>query len=248
MKIAIIGIGNIGGTLARKFSANGHEVRVANSKGKAAVAAFAEEAGATAADAQGAVAGADVAILAIPFHAMAQLPADLLANLPAGVPVVDTSNYYPGLLSPQIPEVDGGMVEGVWVSRQIGRPTIKAFNSILAASLANLGRPKGAADRIAIAVAGDSPADKTLVMGLVDEIGFDPVDAGSLGESWRQEVCTPAYCVDFTADQMREGLKNARPGVARPKLARMPELWAKLGPTPTHAEVVAMNRVLNAAE
>ena len=140
------------------------------------------------------------------------------------------------------------MVEGVWVSRQIGRPTIKAFNSILAASLANLGRPKGAADRIAIAVAGDSPADKTLVMGLVDEIGFDPVDAGSLGESWRQEVCTPAYCVDFTADQMREGLKNARPGVARPKLARMPELWAKLGPTPTHAEVVAMNRVLNAAE
>lgn len=246
MKIGIIGISNIGGTLARKLTANGHEVRVANSKGKAAVESFAKEIGAIAADTHGAVEGADVIILAIPFHSMAELPADLFAKVPEQVPVVDTSNYYPGLLSPQIPAVDGGMVEGQWVARQIGRPVIKAFNNILAASLANLGGPKGAAERLAIAVAGDDPVSKNQVMGLVDELGFDPVDAGHLEESWRQEPCTPAYCVDFTADLMREGLQRAKPGTARTKLARMPELWAKLGSTPSHADVIGMNRTLNA--
>lgn len=246
MKIGIIGIGNIGGALARKFSANGHEVRVANSKGTAAIQAFATEIGAMPADVFGAVDGADVIVLAIPFHAMGQLPEDLFANVPAHVPVVDTSNYYPGMLSPQIPAVDGGMVESLWVAGQIGRPVIKAFNNILAASLVNLGRPTGTTDRIAIAVAGDDPAGKALVMGLVDEVGFDPVDAGGLEGSWRQEPCTPAYCVDFTAEEMREGLKKAKLGTARPKLARLPQLWGTLGPTPTHNDIIAMNRALNA--
>lgn len=245
MKIGIIGIGNIGGALARKLAANGHEVRVANSKGKAAVQAFADEIGATAADVYAAVNGTDAIVMAIPFHAMAQLPRDLFSNVPDHVPVIDTSNYYPGMLSPQIPAVDAGMTESLWVAQQLGRPVTKAFNNILAVSLATLGRPKGAPDRIAIAVAGDDPDGKALVMDLVDQVGFEPVDAGNLGESWRQEPCTPAYCVDFSAEETREGLKNAKRGTARSKLARLPDLWAMLGPSPTHSDIIRMNRKLN---
>src|SRR6185369_4187614 len=105
MKIGIIGTGNIGGTLARKLSAAGHEVRVANSKGPEGVQAFANEIGALPVDVRGAVEGADVVILSIPFPAVAKLPEGLFDNLPASVPVVDTSNYYPGLRDPRIPDV-----------------------------------------------------------------------------------------------------------------------------------------------
>ena len=75
-------------------------------------------------------------------------------TVPQDVPVVDTGNYYPGLRDPQIPEIDAGIPHSVWVSKQLGRPVIKAFNNILAYSLAELGLPEGSPGRLAIAVAG----------------------------------------------------------------------------------------------
>lgn len=248
MKIGIIGTGNIGGTLARKLAAAGHKVRVANSKGAEGVRVFAEEIGATPVDARGAVEGADVVILSIPFPAIATLPKDLFDGLPESVPVVDTGNYYPGLRDPQIPEIDGGQVEGIWVAEQIGRPVIKAFNNILAYSLAELGKPKGAADRLAVAVAGDDPQAKSVVSGLVDEVGFDPVDAGTLAESWRQQPSTPAYCCDFDAEETRLALAAARPGQAPRIRDLMAATYSKLGLNPTHADVVASNRLTNRAD
>jgi predicted dinucleotide-binding enzyme len=154
MKIGIIGIGNIGGTLARKLASVGHEVRVANSKGAEDVRPFADEVGAGAADTHGAVSGADLIILSIPLPALEKLPKNLFEGVPARVPVVDTSNYYPGMRDPQIAELDAGEVESIWVSRQLGRPVIKAFNNILSRSLAELGLPEGAVGRLAVAVAG----------------------------------------------------------------------------------------------
>src|SRR3954469_5521112 len=109
MKIGIIGTGNIGGVLARKLKAAGHEVRVANSRGVDGVRAFAEEIGVEPVDIRGAVDGADVIVLSIPLPALSTLPADLFASVPAGVPIVDTSNYYPGLRDPKIEEIDQGM-------------------------------------------------------------------------------------------------------------------------------------------
>ena len=212
MKIAIVGIGSIGGNLARRLAAAGHEVRVANSRGKAAVSSFAKEAGVTPADLKDAIDGADAVILAIPLPAMATLPEGLLAELPSSVPVVDTSNYYPGLRDAQIPALESGQTESVWVSEQLGRPVIKAFNNLLAYSLENLGKPKGAEGRLGVAVAGDDASQKTLVMKLVDEVGFEPVDSGSLEDSWRQQPCTPAYCCDYTADQMRPALSRRSQG------------------------------------
>jgi len=245
MKIGVIGIGNIGGTLARKLSAAGHQVRVANSKGSEDVRPFAEEIGAEAVDTRGAVEGVDLIILAIPLSAIATLPQSLFKSIPKTVPVVNTSNYYPELGDPRIPEIDAGQIESEWVSQQLGLPVIKAFNNILAYSLAELSRPQGATDRLAVAVAGDDAEQKRTVMALVDEIGFDPVDGGTLEESWRQQPSTPAYCCDWDAETMRKALAAAVEGEAPRKRAQLPEQFGKLGASPTHADIVALNRSLN---
>jgi predicted dinucleotide-binding enzyme len=245
MKIGIIGTGNIGSTIARKLSAAGHDVRVANSRGPEAVKAFADEIGATAVDTRGAVEGVDLIVVSIPFPAVAELPKDLFDTVPQDVPVIDTGNYYPGLRDPQIPEIDAGMPHSVWVSKQLGRPVIKAFNNILAHSLAEFGRPEGSPGRLAIAVAGDDVSAKQLVMDVVNETGFDPVDAGALDESWRQHPATPAYCCDYDAEMTRKGLAAAVKGEAPKKLEGLIDLYRQRGSNLTHADLVATNRSLN---
>jgi predicted dinucleotide-binding enzyme len=245
MKVGIIGTGNIGGTLARKLSAAGHDVRVANSSGVDGVRVFAHEIGAEAKDVRGAVADADVIILAIPLPAMRELPADLFDLVPSEATIIDTSNYYPGMRDSRIPDIDDGLAESVWVARQIGRPVIKAFNNALAYTLAELGKPEGAPDRLAIAVAGNDVRAKQTAMGLVNQTGFDPVDAGTLEDSWKQQPSTPSYCCDYDADTMRKALAAAIPGAAPKKRDQLPVLFGKLGPNPSHADVVAMNRKVN---
>jgi len=245
MRIAIIGTGNIGATLARKLVAAGHDVRVANSRGVDGARELAAAVKATPANLQDVVRDAEAIILAIPLPAMRSLPAGLLDAVAPTVTVIDTSNYYPGMRDERIAEIDEGTAESIWVVRQIGRPVVKAFNNILAYSLAELGRPAGAADRLAIAVAGDDEAMKQTAMALVDEVGFDAVDAGSLEESWRQQPSTPAYCCDADADTKRAALAAAVKGAAAAKRDRLPALFAELGPAPTHADIVAMNRRIN---
>ncbi|RUO34578.1 3-hydroxyisobutyrate dehydrogenase [Aliidiomarina soli] len=242
MKIGIIGIGSIGGTLARKLSESGHEVRVANSKGAEAVRPFADEIGAIPANAHGAVRGAELVILSIPLSAVAELPKDLFDELDKNAPIIDTGNYYPDLRDPNISELDDGKVESVWVSEQIGHPIIKAFNNILAHSLAELGRPSGSPDRIAVAVAGDDAQSKQMVMDIVNEIGFDPVDGGLLSESWRQQPGTPSYCCDYDAEMMRKALNEAVPGKAPSVLQEVFKRFGQLGSTPSHADIINMNR------
>lgn len=245
MKIGVIGTGNIGGTVASELSAAGHNVRVANSRGLEGVKAFANEIGADAVDIRGAVDRVDVIMISIPFPAIAELPKDLLDTVPQGVPVIDTGNYYPSLRDPQIPEIDAGMPHSVWVSKQLAHPVIKAFNNILAYSLAELGRPEGWPGRLAIAVAGDDVRSKQIVMDVVNETGFDPVDAGSLDESWRQQPGTPAYCCDYDAATMRKALAAALKGEAPKKLERLIDLYRQRGSNMAHADMIAMNRSLN---
>lgn len=177
--------------------------------------------------------------------AAAELPKDLFDTVPQHVPVIDTGNYYPGLRDPQIPEIDAGMAHSVWVSKQLGRPVIKAFNNILAYSLAELGRSQGSAGRLAIAVAGDDVKSKQIVMDVVNETGFDPVDAGSLDESWRQQPGTPAYCCDYDAETTRKGIAGAVKGEAPKKLQRLIDLYRQRGSNMTHEDMIAMNRSLN---
>jgi hypothetical protein len=83
---------------------------------------------------------------------------------------------------------------------------IRAWNAQFAYTLADRGKTDGEPGRLALPVAGDSAESKQLVMQLVDDTGFEPVDAGTITDSWRQQLGTPAYCTELTADQLREAL------------------------------------------
>jgi predicted dinucleotide-binding enzyme len=232
MEIGIIGAGNIGGTLARKLTALGHRVRIANSRGPATLRELAAETGARAVTVEDAVKDVSLVILTIPQKSVPQLPKGLFASVPKDVVVVDTGNYYPSLRDGRIEAIEGGQTESGWVAGIIGRPVVKVFNNIIVMSLADGSRPKGAADRIALPVAGDDARAKSLVLGLVEELGFDGVDAGGVDESWRQQPATPAYCTDLGADKLRRALAKAdRAKSPLVREAATPKLFALMGGT-----------------
>jgi predicted dinucleotide-binding enzyme len=211
MRIGIVGAGNIGGTLARRLTALGHEVSVANSRAPETLAELAAETGAKAVAMADAPRDAELVIVTIPEHRVPDLPADLLAPAAPGFVLVDTGNYYPQQRDGLIAAIEQGTPESVWVQEQLGHPVMKAFNNIYFGHLLDGGRPAGAEGRIALPIAGDEETAKALVMALVDELGFDPVDAGALGESWRQQPGTPVYGTDLDADGVRAALAQARP-------------------------------------
>jgi 8-hydroxy-5-deazaflavin:NADPH oxidoreductase len=211
MKIGIIGAGNIGGTLTRRLTALGHDVSVANSRGPETLAALAQETGAHAATVTEAVRGAQLVVVTIPEKNIRELPPGLFDGAAPDVVVVDTGNYYPRQRDGRIDAIEEGLTETGWVAQQLGRPVIKAFNNIYAQHLLERGRPAGTPGRIALPVAGDDAAAKAVVLRLVDELGFDGVDAGGLGESWRQQPGTPVYAADLDAAGVRRALAEARP-------------------------------------
>lgn len=244
MKISIIGTGNIGGSIARHLVNAGHEVSVANSRGVDGVREFADEIGAQARDISGIVDGADIIIISVPITAVTKFPKDLFSNVPDSVPVVDTSNYYPGLRDPEIAEIEDGKPESVWVSEQINRRVIKAFNEIGAETLNNSRKPKGAPGRIASAIAGDDTFQKNRVMNLIDKsIGFDPVDSGTLDESWRQQPSSRIYACNWDVENMRKKLAESVHGEAREKLKDFVKMITEKG-LPAYDEVIKMNRNL----
>jgi predicted dinucleotide-binding enzyme len=220
MRIGIIGAGQIGGTLARRLTAVGHEVSIANSRGPASLAGLASETGARPVTVEQAARAGDVVIVTIPMKSVLRLPSGLFEGVPDDVVVVDTGNYYPQQRDGRIDPIERGTPESRWVSEHLGRPVVKAFNNIYARHLLERGKPKGAAGRIALPVAGDDKRAKDVVIGLLDQIGFEGVDAGSLDESWRQQPGTPVYGNDLDADGVRKGLAAAKP-------ERSPEFRAK---------------------
>jgi len=211
MNIGIIGAGKIGGTLTRRLSALGHKVAVANSRGPAALADLAKETGARAVTVREAARAGDVVVVTIPEKNIASLPKDLFAGVPDDVVVIDTGNYYPRQRDGRIADIEGGLTESRWVEQQLGRPVIKAFNNIYAQHLLEFGRPAGSPHRIALPVSGDDAKAKSAVLRLVDELGFDGVDAGGLDESWRQQPGTPVYAADLDAEGVRRALAAAKP-------------------------------------
>jgi predicted dinucleotide-binding enzyme len=211
LRIGIIGAGNIGGTLTRRLTSLGHEVAVANSRGPATLAKLASETGAKAVTVEEAARGRDIVVVTIPQKNIPDLPAGLFEGEPNELVVIDTGNYYPRQRDGRITEIEAGVPESRWVEKHLGRPVVKAFNNIHAEHLLKYGKPPGAAGRIALPVAGDDPAAKEAVLRLVDELGFDGVDAGGLDESWRQQPDTPVYGTNYDADNVRRGLTQASP-------------------------------------
>lgn len=211
MKIGVIGAGNIGGTLTRRLSELGQEVSVANSRGPETLGALAAETGARAVTVEEAARDKDVVVVTIPEKNVPNLPSGLLAGAPDVVVVVDTGNYYPQQRDGPLAPIEDGMPESRWVEQQLGHPVVKAFNNIYAQHLSEKGRPRGEPGRVALPVAGDHQAAKSAVLALVDDLGFDAVDAGSLDESWRQQPGTPVYAADLDAASVREALAKATP-------------------------------------
>jgi len=215
MRIGIIGAGNIGGALAERFSELGHAVAIANSRGPATLGELAERTGADAVTVHEAARERDVVVVTIPLRNVPELPDDLFAGASDSLVVVDTCNYY-AQRDGRIEDIENGAAESRWVARQLGRSVVKAFNNIRAQHLREHGRPAGTPGRVALPVAGDQQAAKAVVLALVEELGFDPVDAGVLDESWRQQPGTPVYGTDLDADGARAALAAAtrRPGAA----------------------------------
>lgn len=209
MNIGIIGAGHIGGTLTRRFSALGHKVFVANSRGPETLKDLAAETGATPVTVEQAARSGEVVIVTIPMKSIPELPRDLFEGVPDNVVVIDTCNYYPQQRDGRIDAIEDGTPESRWVEQQLGRPVVKAFNNIRAHHLLKLGRPAGSKGRIALPVSGDDARAKQFVFRLVDELGFDSVDNDGLDDSWRQQPGTPVYATDRDSEGVRQGLLEA---------------------------------------
>jgi len=209
MKIGIIGAGEIGGTLVRQYSSAGHSVKMANASGTEKLKRLASETGASAVALADAVVDVDVIIISIPLIGILKFPKGLLKNASANTCVIDTCNYYP-VRDGVIKDIENGTPESVWVSDQIQRPVIKAYNSILYRSLQKSGLPQGTASRLALPIAGDDKPSKDLVSILVNDSGFDSLDYGSLEDSWRQQPGSPVYCTDLTLAQLKSSIVKAR--------------------------------------
>jgi predicted dinucleotide-binding enzyme len=206
--IGFIGSGNIGGQLARLAVAHGYSVVMSNSRAPETLSALVGELGPQARAATPAEAGTagDLVVVTVPLKAYRAVPVEPLD----GKIVIDTNNYYF--------ERDGHIAEldeaSTTVSEMLqahlpGSRVVKAVNNIMAKDLTTAGRPAGSSDRRALPIAGDDAQAKRLVSQLLDEFGFDSVDAGPLADSWRFERDQPAYGARMTAEEIPAKLAAA---------------------------------------
>ncbi len=221
MNVGIIGSGNIGSTLAGYLTNLGHQVLIANSRGPESLSEVVEKTGARAVTTEEAAGAKDFVIIAIPEKAMVNLPIEILSTSKAII--VDAGNYYPSR-DGKIADIEGGLTDSEWVAKVIGHSVIKTFNMITAPSLASKAVPAGSPNRIALSVAGNEEEQKQVVMKLIDEIGFNAIDGGSLSESWRQQPGEPAYCQDLDKTSLEAALQQADISKRAENLAQADEM------------------------
>jgi predicted dinucleotide-binding enzyme len=207
--IGFIGAGKIGSQLARLALGNGYDVVLSNSRGPASLAGLVQELGpqARAATPREAAQAGDIVVVTIPLKHYRSVPVEPLA----GKVVIDTNNYYPQR-DGHIPELDDESTttaELLQAHLPLSR-VVKAFNHIYAAELTTHGQPPGTRNRRALVIAGDDERAKSTVAHLIDQFGFDVVDAGPLAEGWRIQRDTPGYGPRRTADELRRDLAAAK--------------------------------------
>jgi predicted dinucleotide-binding enzyme len=207
--IGLIGAGRIGSQVARLAVAHGYRVVISNSHGPESLAGLAAELGpnARAATVVDAAEAGDLVVVTVPLKNYRQIPVEPLA----GKTVIDTNNYYPQR-DGHIPELDDESTTSSELLQAHLRTSkvVKSFNHIAAAELTTDGQPVGSTDRRAMVVAGDDADAKAMVSRLLEQFGFDPVDAGSLKEGWRIQPGTPGYGARRTAAELRRDLAAAK--------------------------------------
>ncbi len=206
MRIGLVGAGNIGTALAGNLVALGHDVALANSRGPDTLAGLVEQLGerAQAVSVEEAARSGDVVVVTIPLGRVSELPAEAFD----GKVVIDTCNYYPERDGQIASLDDGSTTTSELVAQQLpGATVIKAFNAIASQHLADQGdATKAPGSRRAIPVAGDDPAAKQLVEQLIDQQGFDPVDAGPLSASRPFENGGELYGAELTGEALEAAL------------------------------------------
>jgi len=207
--IGLIGAGHIGSQLARLSVRHGYDVLVSNSRGPETLQDLVRELGqqARAGTPAQAAEAADIVVVTIPLKNIEDVPVAPLA----GKIVIDTNNYYPER-DGHIRELDR---EETTTSELLQRhlpesKVVKAFNHIQAAALTTDASPAGTRNRRALAISGNDAGARKVVAELIDRFGFDVVDLGRLGESWRIQRDTPGYGPRRTADELRRDLAAAK--------------------------------------
>jgi predicted dinucleotide-binding enzyme len=206
MRIGIIGAGHIGGTLAGLFVGAGHEVAVSNSRGPETLAGLVEELGGRvqAMNAADATRFGDVVVVAVSFGRYRELPTEAVS----GKVVIDTNNYYPQR-DGHFEELDSDRTTSseLLQAHLADARLVKAFNAIQWMRLRDDGRPAGDPERLGIPISGDDEEAKRTVAALIDQIGFDPVDAGTLAEGGRKhQTGAPAYTQGLPTAELRARL------------------------------------------
>jgi predicted dinucleotide-binding enzyme len=196
MNIGLIGAGNIGATAARNFLNAGHSVALSNSRGPETLQDLIDDLGdeAQALTTEEAAEFGDVIMEAIPYGRVDSLPADALA----GKILISASNYYPQ----RDGEIDfDGQTQTERVAAMLpDTRVVKAFNTIYWEHLRDQGDPSAPMEeRRVIPLAGDAADAKAVVSSLIEEIGFAPLDLGSLREGGRRmEPGQPIYNQSLT--------------------------------------------------
>jgi predicted dinucleotide-binding enzyme len=177
MKISIIGAGNIGGNLARLLVKSGHDVALANSRGPASLKPFADELGKKLhpVTTDEAIAFSDLIILSIHWRTLDSFP---VFNVPGKI-IVDTTNPYKN--DGSFFDLGDDISSSKVIKHFPGGVIVKAFNTIWFKHLAENGNKDLPLEkRRVIPVAGDDMAAKSRVSKIIEEIGFGPLDTGSL--------------------------------------------------------------------
>ena len=207
--IGLIGAGHIGSQIARLAVANGYNVVISNSRGPESLSGLVAELGpnARAATAVEAAQSGDIVVVTIPLKNYRAVPVEPLA----GKIVIDTNNYYPER-DGHIPQLDSELTttSELLQAHLPNSKVVKAFNHIYAAALTTDGQPAGTKNRRALVIAGDDQGAKAAVTRLLDQFGFDTVDAGPLREGWRIQRDTPGYGPRRTAGDLRRDLAAAK--------------------------------------
>jgi predicted dinucleotide-binding enzyme len=205
MRIGFIGAGHIGKAIAGHLVRLGHDVAISNSRGPETLTDVVAELGslAQAVTTEEAIAFGDVLVVTIPLKAVADIP----TAGTEGKTIIDTCNYYPER-DGQFPSIDDGThVESEVVQAHFAEANVvKAFNQIYFQHIVDGGKPAGDPTRRAIPIAGNSPAAKLEVEQIIDQIGFDPVDAGELPASKSFDNGGELYGAELTAAEIRAKL------------------------------------------
>lgn len=202
MRIAVVGIGHVGGALGTGWARAGHEVifGARNPESKDAQNLISQSTGkASVASVQDAIAKAEVVALAIPWTAVPEALKSIALALPGNI-LIDCTN--PATVFPAVDHSAGS--GGEQVARLVPNArVVKAFNTT---GFENMQNPKYGEGTVTMFYAGDDAEAKKVVHGLAKDLGFDPIDAGGLRNSHALEILASVWGNLAYAQKMGRGI------------------------------------------